>query len=94
MEQKTAATTGKLRDWAHQAKCRISCRITDDEEMDTVEGQTPSETKTGAGSRGGAGNVETPGSPWSAKATVCERERESEKAKLWMIVIRLDLLAT
>jgi hypothetical protein len=39
-----------------------------------VEGQIPSETKKGAGGRGGAGNVEAQGSPWSEWVTVREEE--------------------
>jgi uncharacterized protein (DUF1684 family) len=62
---KKNSTTGKLRHWDCQANFRISWRITDDKEMDTVERQTPSKTKKAEGSREGAGFVEAPDSPWS-----------------------------
>jgi hypothetical protein len=45
--------------------------------MDTAEGSTPSETKEGAGSRGGIGNVKAPAS--LARERKRERERERER---------------
>jgi hypothetical protein len=57
--------TPRRQKWIKGLKRRILRRVTEYQKLDLVEGSTPSETKKGAGIRGGAGNVEAPGSPWS-----------------------------
>jgi hypothetical protein len=57
---------------SRETNCRISCHIAKEQELDTVEGSTPSKTEIGTGSRGGVGKVEAPGSPWSERVTAEE----------------------
>jgi hypothetical protein len=62
--QEEILDTPGRQNWTKGLKRRILCRVTEYQMLEFVEGSTPSETKKGAGSRGGAGNVEAPGSPW------------------------------
>jgi hypothetical protein len=53
--------------WTRVLKRRILRRVTEYQMLEFVKGSTPSKTEKGTGSRGGASNVEAPGSPWSER---------------------------
>jgi hypothetical protein len=56
--------------------------------LEFVEGLTPSETIKGAWSRGGAGSVEAPGSPWS------EWEKKNDRANVEKEPSRMSRIGT